>query len=244
MQNNKINDIPETLDDHIFYGLTLDEDQKRFRDSIYDRNNIVTICNAKAGSGKTTIAVATAVLLVSYGLYDGIVYIFAPTMEQKQGYIPGDTDDKNAPYRQPLDDALITIGLNPDTVIIGNNMKAIKEGKAFIDFTAHTFLRGVNFENKVVIVDEGQNLYFDEMKKVLTRIHDNSKIILIGHDGQKDLLSHPERSGFIPYLNAFEKIIFHFITNFIKSLINQSKEQINKLVRFKKIFSFREIGSF
>ena len=204
--NNKINDIPETLDDHIFYGLTLDEDQRRFRDSIYDRNNIVTICNAKAGSGKTLIAVATGILLVNYGLYDGIVYIFAPTMEQKQGYIPGDTDDKNAPYRQPLDDALVTIGLNPDNVIKGDNMKAIKEGKAFIDFTAHTFLRGVNFENKVVIVDDMQNYYKDDCKKVLTRIHDTCKVVLIGHTGQCDILSHPERSGFAPYLSAFERI--------------------------------------
>ena len=58
-------------------------------------------------------------------------------------------------------------------------------------------------ENKVVIVDESQNFYFDELMKVLTRIHDNCKVIVIGHDGQNDLINNPERSGFVPYLKWF-----------------------------------------
>ena len=55
-------------------------------------------------------------------------------MEQKQGFIPGDPTEKNAPYRQPLDDALISIGLDPQVVIKGDNMQNIKTGKAYIDF--------------------------------------------------------------------------------------------------------------
>jgi len=205
MKNNA-QDIPQTLDDHIFYGLNLDEDQKKFRDSIWDPNNIVTICNAKSGCGKTLIAVATSVLLCQYGRYNGIVYIVFPTQEQKQGFIPGDPTDKNAPYRQPLDDALMTLGLNPQDIIKGDNMSAIKEGRAFIDFTADTYLRGTNFENKVVIIDEFQNGYFDQCKKVLTRIHDNSRCIIIGHELQCDIVKHPERSGFRRYIDAFMKI--------------------------------------
>ena len=205
--NNTKSEIPETLDDHIFYGLRLDEKQKRFRDSIWDRNNLVTICNSRAGTGKTCIAIATACLLYDYGLYSGIVYIVAPTMEQKQGFIPGNPEDKNAPYRQPLDDALMSIGLDPNIVIkSSDNMRAIKEGRAYIDFISDTYLRGTNFENKVVIIDEAQNAYFDQMKKVLTRMHDNCKIILIGSTIQIDIIKHSERSGFIPYLNAFKEV--------------------------------------
>ena len=55
----------------------------------------------------------------------------------------------------------------------------------------------------MVIIDEAQNYYFDELKKVLTRLHDSCKIIVIGHEGQNDLFDHPERSGFVPYLNWF-----------------------------------------
>ena len=203
---NKDNDITKTLDGHIFYGLTLDENQKKFRDSIWDEKNIVTICNSKAGTGKSLIAVATAMLLHQYGRYNGIVYILFPTMEQKQGFLPGDASDKNAPYRQPLDDALTTLGYNPQVVIKGDNMNDIKEGRAYIDFITDTYLRGTNFENKVVIIDEFQNGYFDQCKKVLTRIHDNSKVVVIGSSIQCDIISHPERSGFLKYLNAFKKI--------------------------------------
>lgn len=206
MNNTKSSEIPETLDSHIFFGLSLDEKQKNFRDSIWDYNNIVTICNSKAGTGKTTIAIATATLLYEYGRYNGIVYIVAPTMEQKQGFIPGNPEDKNAPYRQPLDDALISLGFNPDIVIKGDNMENIKKGRSYIDFISHTYLRGTNFDKKVIIVEEAQNFYYDELKKVLTRIHDNCKIIIIGHLGQCDLLKHPERSGFNKYLEAFKEI--------------------------------------
>ena len=205
MKNNA-HDIPQTLDDHMFYGLHLDENQKKFRDSIWDPNNIVTICNSKAGTGKSLIAIATAMLLHQYGRYNGIVYIVFPTMEQKQGFLPGDTTDKNAPYRQPLDDALITLGFNPSVVIKGDNLNDIKEGRAYIDFITDTYLRGTNFSNKIVIVDEFQNGYFDQCKKVLTRIHDNSKVVIIGSSIQCDIISHPERSGFLKYLNAFKRI--------------------------------------
>lgn len=199
-------EAPSTLENHIFYGLNLDPEQKIFRDSIWNPENIVTICNSKAGTGKTTIAVGVANLLVQYGLYNEISYIIAPTMEQKQGFIPGDPDEKNAPYMQPLVDALLSLGLNPEIVIKGDNMQAIKDGRAYINFLSHTYLRGTNFEHQVIIVEETQNMFHDELKKVLTRIHDNCKVIIIGHTGQCDIMKHPERSGFPIYLQAFEGI--------------------------------------
>lgn len=198
---------PKTLDDHLFYGLALDDEQKHFRDCIWDYDNIITLCNSKAGTGKTTIALGTANLLHQYGRYNGIVYIVFPTMEQKQGFIPGDPDDKNAPYREPLDNALITLGIDPNIAIVSNNnMEFQKNGRAYIQFISHTYLRGTNFENKVIIIDEAANSYFDECKKVLTRIHDNCKVVVIGHTGQCDLFKHQEKSGFKPYLDAFKGI--------------------------------------
>ena len=203
---NRKENVPQKLDDDIFYGLDLDEDQKHFRDSIWNSEKIAVICNAKAGTGKTTIALAVANLLVQYGLYDKITYIISPTQEQRQGYLPGDLDSKTEPYMQPLIDALMTLGINPGTSIISeNNMQALKNGTAYIEFKADTYLRGVNFENRVVIIDEAQNYYFDDLKKTLTRIHDNCKVILIGHIDQCDIYKKPERTGFGPYLKAFNE---------------------------------------
>lgn len=199
---NYSSDIPESLDNHIFYGLTLDDEQKIFRDAIWNKNKIAVVCNAKAGTGKTTIAVAVANLMYHYGMYDGIVYIVSPVMEQRQGFLPGSEDTKNAPYMQPLVDALLTIGEDPMKVII-NDPQSLKNG-AYVKFAADTFLRGCNIEKKIVIVEEAQNFYGDLLKKTLTRIHDSCKVIIIGHDKQCDLIKNPERSGFVKYLRAFE----------------------------------------
>ncbi len=197
---------PKSLENEQFYGLRLDEEQQIFRDSIYDPNKLVVLCNAKAGTGKTTVALGTANLLVQYGFCDGIVYIVSPTMEQKQGYLPGSTEDKNAPYIEPLVDAMNTLGIPPIALKSEDNIAGLKSGEAYIQFLSHTYLRGCNFENKVVIIDESQNYYFDELKKVLTRIHDTCKTIVIGHTEQCDLLKNANKSGFNIYLNAFKEI--------------------------------------
>lgn len=197
--------IPQNLDDHMFYGLDLDDDQRHFVNSIWDLKKIAIICNAKAGTGKTTLALGVANLLYQYGLYDRITYIISPTQEQRQGFLPGDQASKTEPYIQPLVDALLTLGINPQTAIISeNNIQSLKNGSAYIEFKADTYLRGINLENRVVIIDEAQNFYFDDLKKTLTRIHDNCKIIIIGHTEQCDIYKKPERTGFGPYLKAFK----------------------------------------
>ena len=195
---------PENLNDHPFYGLKLDEEQEKFRDAIWDRNKLIVFCNARAGTGKTTIAAATADLLVKYGLYKGIVYIASPTQEQKQGYLKGTIEEKSDPYFEPFYQALDKIGININTATYADIMNE-KNGTAYIQCMTHTFLRGCNFENKVIIIDESQNYYTDELKKVLTRIHDNCKVVVIGHSGQIDLYSNPQNSGFERYLHHFSK---------------------------------------
>lgn len=195
---------PETLSEHPFFGFKLDEEQAKFRDAIWDKDKLIVFCNARAGTGKTTIATATADLLVKYGFYKGIVYIASPTQEQKQGYLKGTIEEKSEPYFEPFYQALEKIGVNLNTATYADIMNE-KNGTAYIECMTHTFLRGCNFENKVIILDEAQNYYTDELKKVLTRIHDNCKVIVIGHSGQIDLYNNPQNSGFVRYLNHFSK---------------------------------------
>ena len=160
--------------------------------------------NAKAGTGKTLIAVATANLLVQYGRYDGIVYTSSPTQEAKLGFLPGEIADKVAVYSEPLLGALIKLNINPNTAVNQVSIENQKNGTGYIDAISHVYLRGCNFENKVVIVDEAQNSYTDELKKTLTRMSDSCKVIVIGHSGQIDLYHNPENSGFVRYLNHFK----------------------------------------
>lgn len=196
-------DAPRTLEEHPFYGIALDEDQMKFANAILNPDNLIVFCDSKAGTGKTTIATGVANLLVQHGEYDGIVYIAAPVQEEKLGYMPGDLNSKVSLYFDPLYQALIKLNINPNTSINQLAVENLKNGTGYIDTITHVFLRGQNFENKVVIVEEAQNLYLDELRKVLTRIHDNCKTIVIGHCGQCDLYHNPENSGFSRYIEHF-----------------------------------------
>ena len=202
----KPEDAPETLKNHIFYGMTLDEDQQHYRDAIWSKDKLVVICDSVAGSGKTCIAVMTANLLVKYRRYDGIVYIVAPTQESSVGFLPGDISEKISPYFEPFYDAALKADINIDTALTSDIVNE-KNGTAYIDLRSHNYLRGVNFENKVVIVDEAQNLYTNQLQKVITRCHDNCKVILAGHSGQVDL-SNSEGSGLAKYIKHAQNIPF------------------------------------
>lgn len=185
-----------------FYGLMLDEQQERFVGAIMNLNKVIVFCDAVAGTGKTTLAMGAANMLVkdNRNKLDGIVYIVSPYGEQKQGYLPGSVTEKSEVYFEPAYQALMTCGLNPYTDVCSDSMTSKKKGSGYVKMLTHTFLRGVNLENKVVILDEAQNFTTEEMKKVLTRIHDSCKVIVVGHTGQVDI---SKQSGFPRYIQHF-----------------------------------------
>lgn len=200
-------DAPETLNEHPFYGFQLDEDQKYFRDCIWDKNKILIFCNAKAGSGKTLMAFATANLLVEYGLYSNIIYVVSPYGESKQGFLPGDITEKSEVYFEPIYQAIIKCNLFPDKVIYNESLTAKTDKQdgvsGYVKCLTHTYLRGTNFENSVIILDESQNYSFDDLKKTLTRANDNCKVIVIGHSLQRD--TNDTSCGFERYIQYCEK---------------------------------------
>lgn len=187
----------------VFYKKTMDEDQQRFFAAIKNPEKLIVFCNAAAGTGKTTIAMGAANILVQdkRNKLDGIVYIVSPYGEQKQGYLPGDITAKSEVYYEPAYQAMVEVEMNPNNDIMSGSMMAQKRGEGFVKMLTHTYLRGTNLQNKVVIIDEAQNYTAEEMKKVLTRIHDSCKVIVIGHTGQVDIKG---RSGFARYLEWFE----------------------------------------
>ena len=186
-----------------FYNMILDAEQRTFVDAIKDPAATIVFCNAAAGTGKTTLAMGAANLLVKdkRNDLDGIVYIVSPYGEQKQGYLPGSYTEKSEVYFEPAYQAMIEVGMNPNADVYSESMTSKKRGDAFVKLLTHTFLRGTNLENKVVILDEAQNYTVPELKKVLTRCHDSCKVIVIGHTGQVDIR---ESSGFARYLQHFD----------------------------------------
>lgn len=188
----------------IFYGLgsTMTEEQVTFVEAMLNPDILIVWCNSKAGTGKTQLAVAAAHYLVKSpgSKYDGAVYVFAPIEENKMGYRPGTQREKEDAYITPLKQALVKIGLEPSHEIAWAD-EDCKYGK-WLEVYSHVFQRGINFERRVVIIDEAQNFTASQLKKVLTRIHDTSKVIVIGHTGQCDL-EDPNESGFAKYIKHF-----------------------------------------
>lgn len=186
----------------INFEFDLDEGQKAFVQEIMDPEKTIIFCNAKAGTGKTTLAMGAANILVKDKRNDlnGIVYIVSPYGEEKQGYLPGDITAKSEVYYEPAHQAMIEVGMNVNSDIMSESMTQKKKGEAFVKLLTHTYLRGTNLERKVIIIDEAQNFTASELKKVLTRIHDDCKVLVIGHTGQIDISG---RSGFAQYIEHF-----------------------------------------
>lgn len=171
----------------LFSGIVCNDDQEKFRDAVMDDKNNFILVDATSGSGKTLIAVTCAKQLVANGHYQSCVYIFPTIEEQTLGYRPGTTAEKISDYMVPLRQALIKIGEEPDKVICNKIEENYKDQSKWLIAGSQTFLRGVNFENQVVIVDEAQNFTIPQIKKIISRNFDACKIIVIGSSNQTDI---------------------------------------------------------
>ena len=185
-----------------FFGKKLDKNQINFIEQIWKPSNFIVFCDAVSGSGKTTLSVGMAEVLYKKGLYkNGIIYIAAPYGTEKQGYLKGNLEEKSAVYYEPLYEALIEVGLSPDKVVKNNNIIANRKfDDSYVECRPNTFLRGLNLRDSIVIIDEAQNNTTLNLKTILTRCHDDCKVIVIGHTGQQDIIG---KSGFQRYLQWY-----------------------------------------
>ncbi len=151
-----------------------------------------------AGTGKTFIAVSHAISMLTSGLVDKIV-ISRPAVEagEKLGFLPGDLKEKIDPYLRPIYDSFDE-NLPKDKV-----MKLIENQK--IEIAPIAYLRGRTLNNSYIILDEAQNTSPIQMKMFLTRLGENSKMVITGDITQIDLPSK-NKSGLIDAINNLKKI--------------------------------------
>ncbi len=140
-----------------------------------------------AGTGKTFLAVAAAVEALKQERVDRIV-VTRPAVEagEKLGYLPGDLAEKVDPYLQPIWDAF-------RSQMSENDLKLRRERRQ-IEVAPLAFMRGRTLSNAFVIVDEAQNATVLQMKMVLTRLGEGSRMVVTGDPSQVDLL-RVEQSG-------------------------------------------------
>lgn len=155
-----------------------DKYQKDLFDSI--KQNVFTFCEAHAGSGKTTVAVASMLDMLANGEIDKIVYVrVADDRAQSIGYYPGTLEEKTDIYWTPFRQALQTLGLQTEAIYE-------LEAEGLIETTLDINLRGVNIERAGVILDEVQNADFYTLKLVFTRLTDDCHAVAIGDGAQCD----------------------------------------------------------
>ena len=161
--------------------------------------NLVTICGV-AGTGKTLLALAGA--LEQKNRYDQIILArpIVALSNKDLGFLPGDAEEKINPYMQPLFDNLNFIknqfGPNERKARAIEDMKA--EGK--IQISPLAYIRGRSLSNVIFIVDEAQNLTPHEVKTIITRAGENTKIILTGDIRQIDTPYLDEQSNGLTYV--------------------------------------------
>lgn len=172
------------------------DNQKEYIRTIVE--NTITVCQGVAGSGKTHCAVGLA---LEYLLDDRVkkIIITRPVVEagEKIGYLPGDANTKLFPYLLPIEDEInYFIGQSYNTSLKLNNK---------IEVVPLGFMRGRNFHNTFIIADECQNASYEQLKMLLTRIGNNSKMVLTGDVTQSDLSRHLQ-GGFYSIIEALEGV--------------------------------------
>jgi phosphate starvation-inducible PhoH-like protein len=170
------------------------DNQKEYIRTIAE--NTITFCQGLAGSGKTHIAIGMALEYLLDSKVNRIV-ITRPVIGagEKIGYLPGTAEEKLHPYLLPIIDEInhfISIAQYA-SLKLNNKIEVVPLG----------LMRGRNFHNCFIVADECQNASYEQLKMLLTRVGNESKLILTGDIGQSDLHRHLQ-GGFIHMINALE----------------------------------------
>ena len=160
------------------------------------KENDITIALGPAGTGKSFLAVSVAVTLLMEKKIERVI-LSRPAVEagEKLGFLPGDMKEKVDPYLRPLYDALYEL-FGADKI-----NKKIETGE--IEIAPLAFMRGRTLKNCFAILDEAQNATETQIKMFLTRIGENSKLIVNGDPSQVDLINKAH-SGLIKSKNILK----------------------------------------
>jgi len=152
--------------------------QFKYLETIDD--STITFGVGPAGTGKTFLAVASAVKMYSENKIKKIV-LTRPAVEagERLGYLPGDLSQKIDPYLVPLFDSL--------EYFFGNETLQYLIGKRNIEIVPLAYMRGRTLNDACIILDEAQNATISQIKMFLTRLGENSKMIITGDETQIDL---------------------------------------------------------
>jgi len=178
----------------------------------YNNQNICA--SGSAGTGKSFLALYLAINEVLEKKQQRIIIVRSAVPTREIGHLPGTVEEKMAEYELPYDDIMWELVGRKSTY---KDMKSA----GLIEFMSTSFIRGLTWDNAIVIVDEFQDMTFHEISSVMTRIGENTRIILTGDIHQSDL--KPGQSGAKNLITTVSEMKYFDLINFVSSDIVRSK---------------------
>ena len=160
-----------------------------------------------AGTGKTFISLYLALqdIFDTKTKTDRVVLVRSLIPTREIGFLPGDEEDKAALYQVPYQNMVQFMFEMPNEQQFNTLYDRLK-GQGSLFFLSTSFLRGLTFDNTIVIVDECQNLNFHELDTIITRVGQDSKIVFCGDFDQTDLQKTNEKNGLHNFLRILEEM--------------------------------------
>ena len=192
--------------DHLKTFDPLTDNQKKFFDA-YKRGDYFIALHGVAGTGKTFCAMYKAMeeVLDKGNPFKKIIVVRSAVQSREIGHLPGDVSEKMEIYQQPYRQICETLFGRKDA------WDRLEE-QGYIEFISTSFIRGMSFDDAIIIVDEMQNLTFEEIDTVMTRVGYRSKIIWCGDYRQTDL--NKKKNDMSGILKFFD--IAHHMSSFTK----------------------------
>jgi phosphate starvation-inducible PhoH-like protein len=163
--------------------IELTEKQQSFFKAMSDPSSRIVFLSGPAGTAKTFLSAYTALSLYNQNRDLSILYLrsVVESADRGLGFLKGDMDDKFGPYMAPLEDKI--------DELLNDQEKSMLKQRDVLEAAPINFIRGQSWRDRVVIVDEAQNMSAKELTTVLTRIGRNTKIFLCGDTMQSDIRS-------------------------------------------------------
>jgi phosphate starvation-inducible PhoH-like protein len=197
--------------------------QREYLNKLQDESKSMTFAVGPAGTGKTMLAVQMGIKLFQEGKVDRIIVTRpAVSVDEDLGFLPGTVNEKMEPWTKPIFDVLGEYYLTKDIETF------LKEN--IIEISPLAYMRGRTFKNAYIIADEMQNATPNQMKMLLTRLGEGSKMVITGDLAQADRLKD---NGLIEFCKLLESVskLEHINVQYFETKDIERHEAVKEVLR-------------